>query len=62
VPSSLAERIVNALRDANRALPILELRTLCRVRKATLHTRLTELTTRGRLVRTTEGYRLSGNE
>ena len=62
VPSTLDERIVNALRDANRALPILALRTLCRVRKATFHTRLTELTTSGRLVRTTEGYRLSGNE
>jgi hypothetical protein len=58
LPSSLDDRIVNALRESHRPLPIPELRALCRVRKATLYTRLAELISSGRLVRTTEGYRL----
>ncbi len=58
-PSSVDERITSALRSANRTLPIAELRTLCRVRNATLHERLTALTHAGRLVRCAEGYRLA---
>jgi hypothetical protein len=58
-PSSLDERILSALRDAHRALPIPELRALCCVRKATLYARLMELTTAGRLVRTPAGYRVA---
>jgi hypothetical protein len=44
-PSSVDERIVSALIDADRPLPIAELRPLCRVRKARLYARLTELVT-----------------
>jgi hypothetical protein len=58
-PASLDERIVRALRDSQHALHIRELRSLCRVRKATLYTRLTALTASGHLVRTTAGYRLA---
>jgi hypothetical protein len=58
-PSSVDERIVSALSDTDRPLPIAELRSLCRVRKATLYARLTELITSGRLVRCVDGYRLA---
>ena len=52
------ERILSALSDSDRPMPIAELRSLCRVRKATLHARLIALTT-GRLVRSVDGYRLA---
>lgn len=58
-PSSVDERIVSALSNSDRPLPIAELRSLCRVRKATLYARLTELVTTGRLVRSVDGYRLA---
>ena len=58
-PSSVDERITAALMSANRALPIAQLRAICRVRNATLHERLTALTQSGRLVRDAEGYRLA---
>jgi hypothetical protein len=58
-PSSVDERIVSALSDSDRPLPIAELRSLCRVRKATLYARLTELVSTGRLVRSTDGYHLA---
>lgn len=54
------ERILGALRESARAVPIAELRSLCRVRKATLYARLTELVSAGRLVRCIDGYRLAG--
>jgi AAA domain len=57
-PASVDERITAALVDAGRPLPVNELRTLCRVRNATLHQRLAALTQAGRLVRSSEGYRL----
>ena len=57
-PASLDERIAAALMDADRPLPIGELRTLCRVRNATLHQRLAALTQAGQLVRSPDGYRL----
>ncbi len=57
-PSSLDERITSALESAERPLPLAELRSLCHVRNATLHERLTELTRAGHLVRDTDGYRL----
>jgi hypothetical protein len=60
-PSSVDERIVSALSDSDHPLPITELRSLCRVRKATLYARLTELVTTGRLVRSPDGYRLATN-
>ena len=58
-PSSVDERITTALMSANRALPIAELRVICRVRNATLCKRLTALTQAGRLVRGAQGYRLA---
>jgi hypothetical protein len=58
-PSSVDERITAALMSANGALPIAQLRAICRVRNATLHERLTALTQSGRLVRGVEGYRLA---
>jgi hypothetical protein len=58
-PSSVDERIITAITEANRALPISELRTLCRVRNGTLYGRLSALTKAGRLVRRADGYRLA---
>ena len=58
-PSSVDERIVSALSDSDHPVPIAELRSLCRVRKATLYARLAELVTTGRLVRCGDGYRLA---
>jgi hypothetical protein len=58
-PSSVDERITTALTTADRALPIAELRALCRVRNATLRERLAALTNAGTLVRGAEGYRLA---
>jgi hypothetical protein len=58
-PGSVDERITAALTTANRAVPIAELRALCRVRNATLRERLVALTDNGTLVRGAEGYRLA---
>jgi len=58
-PSSVDERITAALMNAPQPLPIAEIRALCRVRNATLYERLTALTAAGRLVRSTDGYRLA---
>ena len=57
--ASVDERITAALMDAGHAVPVSELRNLCRVRNATLHQRLAALTQAGRLVRSSEGYRLA---
>jgi hypothetical protein len=56
---TIDERILSAFSNSERAIPIAELRSLCRVRKATLYARLTELVSTGRLVRCTDGYRLA---
>lgn len=58
-PTSVDERIVNALRDADHPLSAAELRTLCSARKATFYARLEDLTRAGRLLRSPEGYRLA---
>jgi hypothetical protein len=58
-PASVDERIAAALMQAGRPLPIGELRTLCRVRNATLHQRLAALTQAGQLVRSPDGYGLA---
>ncbi|HZF25935.1 MAG TPA: AAA family ATPase [Steroidobacteraceae bacterium] len=59
-PTSVDERITTAITQANRPLPIADLRALCRVRNVTLYERLTALTDAGRLVRSAEGcYRLA---
>jgi AAA domain len=57
--NSLDERIVNALSGVDRPVPAAELRALCAVRKATFYARLFDLTRAGRLVRSSEGYRLA---
>jgi hypothetical protein len=56
--ASVDERITAALMDAGHPVPVSKLRNLCRVRNATLHQRLAALTQAGRLVRSSEGYRL----
>jgi AAA domain-containing protein len=58
-PTTVDERILTALGDVDRHLHFSELRALCHVRTATLYARLAALTTAGRLVKSTEGYRLS---
>jgi hypothetical protein len=58
-PSSVDERITQALAAADHPIPLAELRALCRVRNATLHERLAALTRTGFLVRNSQGYRLS---
>lgn len=57
--SSVDERICAALQDADRALPIKELRLRCRVRNATLYERLAAMTCTGKVLRTPKGYRLA---
>ena len=56
-PTSIDERITQALLTAARPVPVAELRELCRIRNATLHERLTALTRSGRLLRDDHGYR-----
>jgi hypothetical protein len=58
-PSSVDERITAALAAANRAVPISELRAICRVRNITLYERLTAMADAGHLVRSSVGYRLT---
>ena len=60
VPNSVDQRIAAALTDVDRPLPFSELRTRCRVRTATLYERLAVLTAAGRLLRSDDGYRLTG--
>jgi len=60
VPSSVDERIAAALIDVDRPQPFSELRTRCRIRTATLYERLAALTAAGRLLKSDEGYRLTG--
>jgi hypothetical protein len=56
-PTSLDERIITALGQADRVLPFTQLRALCRVRTATLYERLAVLTTNGRVIKIDDGYR-----
>ncbi len=58
-PISIDERITAAITEANRPLPIGELRALCRIRNGTLYERLTALTDSGQIIRGPEGYRLA---
>jgi AAA domain len=57
--SSVDERIIAALADADHPLPFGELRACCRVRTATLYERLAALSAAGRLSKSDQGYRLS---
>jgi AAA domain len=59
LPTSVDERIINALRDADHPLSAAKLRARCSVRKATFYARLEELTRAGQLVRLPEGYCLA---
>jgi AAA domain len=61
-PTSIDDRILDALRNSNCPLSTAELRAQCPTRKATLYARLTQLTTDGRLVRCAQGYRLPAND
>jgi AAA domain len=61
-PTSIDDRILDALRNSKRPLSTSELRSQCPTRKATLYARLTQLTTDGRLVRCAQGYRLPAND
>ena len=54
------DRIAAALADAEQPQPFDELRAICRVRTATLYERLAAMTTTGRVVKSSEGYCLTG--
>jgi hypothetical protein len=56
-PRSVDDRIADALND--RPQLFAELRTLCRIRTATLYQRLAAMTADGRIVKSAEGYRLA---
>ena len=56
---SVDERITRAITEAGGAVSTAQLRAACRVRNATLYTRLTELTNQGILVKSADGYRLA---
>ena len=59
-PSSLDERIISALADADRPLAFAKLRGRCRVRAATLYARIAALAAAGCLIKADDGYRLAG--
>lgn len=56
---SAEQRILTAMRDANRPLSIHQLRHLCRIRTATLCDTLASLRRQGRVLHTRDGYQLS---
>jgi len=58
-PSSIGERILSALANSDRPMPITELRTVCRIRNATLRERLIALTRNGQILRDDQGYSLA---
>jgi hypothetical protein len=58
-PTSIDERITNALREADQPLTIKQLRVQCRVRNATLYERLAALTNAGQLQRRDGCYRIA---
>lgn len=58
-PTSVDERITQALATAEGPMPLAAIRTACRVRNATLRERLAALTAAGQLVRGIDGYRLA---
>jgi hypothetical protein len=59
-PGSIDDRIAAALAEAEQPQPFDELRAICRVRTATLYERLAAMTTTGRVVKSSEGYCLTG--
>ena len=60
-PSSLDERILAILAEADQPVPFAELRARCRVRTATLYERLSALATAGRIVKDGDSYRPVGD-
>lgn len=60
-PTTLDERIIAALAEAELALPFSELRAHCRVRTATLYERLAALVAAGRIAKDGDSYRLAGD-
>ena len=56
-PSSLDDRILAILADADQPIPFAELRSRCRVRAATIHERIGVLAAAGRVVKSDGGYR-----
>ena len=58
-PASVDDRIIAALTDIDHALHFAELRALCRTRSATVYDRLDALQAVGRIVKSTNGYRLT---
>lgn len=59
-PTSLDDRIIAVLAEANALVPFPELRERCRVRAATLYERLAALGAAGRVTKTGNSYRLTG--
>ena len=59
VPTSVDERITQALAAAEGPMPLAAIRASCRVRNATLRERLAALTAAGQLVRGDDGYELA---
>ena len=59
VPTSVDERITQALAAAEGPMPLAAIRASCRVRNATLRERLAALTAAGQLLRDADGYRLA---
>ena len=57
-PSSLDDRILAILAETDQPIPFAELRSLCRVRAATLHERIGVLIAHGRVVKIDGGCRL----
>ena len=60
-PSSLDERILAILAEADQPIPFADLRARCRVRTATLYERLSALATAGRIVKDGDSYRPVGD-
>ena len=60
VPSTLDERILAILAEADQPVPFADLRSQCRVRAISLHERIGTLCAAGRVIKTDGGYRLAG--
>jgi AAA domain len=58
-PTSLDERIIAILAEADQPVPFAELRSQAKVRAATIHERIGVLAAAGRIVKTDGGYRLA---
>ena len=58
-PTSVDQRITDALAHSQQATPFSELRASCRVRTATLYERLAALTAAGLIVKSADGYRIA---